>query len=398
MDCSWLGKQLPAFTMSGTAHQSGIAAVVVAAGKGLRAGQPIPKQFAPWRGKPVVRHSVEALAKAGIAPICVVIPEGADDIAAAALQGIAPVTLVTGGSTRQHSVRNGLESLVQTAPSHVLIHDAARPDLPKTVIDRLCDALESCQAAIPVIQAVDSLLRAENGMMMSAVDRTMLRRVQTPQAFHFQAILDAHNAWAEDDDAGDDAQVAQAAGMGVALVEGDERLHKLTFEADFQPDLPTVRVGTGYDVHRLGKGEELWLGGIKLEYSHGLIGHSDGDVLVHALVDAMLGAIGAGDIGQHFPPSDAQWRGAPSGQFLEYARRLVADSGYRLGNADITIICEAPKIAPHREAIREKLAAILGVDIGLVSVKATTTEGLGFTGRQEGIAAQAMVNLVRKWV
>ena len=371
------------------------AAIVVAAGQGLRAGQALPKQFARWRGKPVVRHSVEALARAGIAPIVVVIPEGADDMAKAALAGL-DVRLITGGETRQQSVRSGLEALGRDAPDRVLIHDAARPGLSPAVIERLQAALNGHDGAIPALSMVDSLTHVSGVMMGQPADRTALRRVQTPQAFRFPAILAAHRGWPGEANAGDDAQVAQAAGIAVALVEGDEALHKLTFAADFAAGgAPPVRIGTGYDVHRLARGEELWLCGIKIEYDQGLAGHSDADVAIHALVDALLGAIGAGDIGQHFPPSDPQWRGASSDRFLTHAATLVAEAGYAIGNVDLTIICEAPKIGPHREAMRARLAELLGVDIGAVSVKATTTEKLGFTGRGEGIAAQAAASLFR---
>jgi 2-C-methyl-D-erythritol 4-phosphate cytidylyltransferase/2-C-methyl-D-erythritol 2,4-cyclodiphosphate synthase len=380
--------------MSGSEAPPGTAAVVVAAGQGLRAGQTLAKQYVRWRGKPVVRHSVEALARAGVAPIVVVIADGAEEIARAALAGL-DVLLVTGGQTRQQSVRNGLEALERVAPRDVLIHDAARPLLPAAVIARLAAALEAHEAAIPVLPVADSLAHAEGGVMGRPADRNGLRRVQTPQAFRYAAILAAHRAWRGAPDAGDDAQVAQAAGMTVALVEGDEALHKLTFAADFAATAPPVRIGTGYDVHRLADGEELWLCGIKLDYNKGLEGHSDADVAIHSLVDALLGALGAGDIGQHFPPSDPQWRGVSSDRFLTHAAALVAEAGYAIGNADLTIVCEAPRIGPHREAMRARLADLLGVDIGAVSVKATTTEGLGFTGRGEGVAAQAAASLIR---
>lgn len=376
-----------------------VAAIVVAAGRGLRAGQPLPKQFAIWRGKPVVRHSIEALAGAGIAPILVVIPEGAEALAADALRGIPDVLFTTGGDTRQDSVRLGLEALSRHCPDLVLIHDAARPLLPRTVIDRLVAALERHGGAIPVLTVVDSLTHAlshgDSEVMGQPARREDIRRVQTPQAFRFRDIIAAHRGWTGAASAGDDAQVAQAAGMEIALVEGDEALHKLTFAADFAASAPAIRVGTGYDVHRLTEGGELWLCGVRIEHSHGLAGHSDADVAIHALVDAVLGAIGAGDIGQHFPPSDPRWKGAASHQFLSHAAGLAGDAGYALGNADVTIICEAPKVGPYREAMRRRLAEILGVDIGLISVKATTTEKLGFTGRGEGIAAQAAVSLIR---
>lgn len=372
----------------------GAAAIVVAAGAGLRAGQPVPKQFAMWRGKPVLRHSVETLLGAGCDPVVICIPEGADQLARDALDGL-PVKRVTGAETRQRSVKQGLLALEADSPERVLIHDAARPVLPLAVVARLLAALDESPAAIPVLPVVDSLCHDAGGTMGAAADRAALRRVQTPQAFHYHAILAAHLAWPSAAEAGDDAQVARAAGLTVALVEGDEALHKLTFAADFAAAAPPVRIGTGYDVHRLAPGEDLWLCGVKLEHSHGLAGHSDADVAIHALVDALLGAIGAGDIGSHFPPSDPQWKGAASAQFLAHAAELVRQSGHVVGNVDVTIVCEAPKIGPHRDRMRTRLAEILGVDIAAVSVKATTTEGLGPTGRREGIAAQAVATVVR---
>ena len=370
------------------------AAVIVAAGAGLRAGQPLPKQFAPWRGKPVVRHSVEALLAANVSPVVVVIPQNAEEQAETALSGL-DVLLVTGGQTRQESVRLGLEALEAADPALVLIHDAARPQLKAPVIGRLREALADHAGAIPVLSVVDSLTHVSGVMMGQPADRDAVRRVQTPQAFRYPDILAAHRSWTGAPDAGDDAQVAQAAGIAIALVEGDEALHKLTFASDFPTSLPPVRIGTGYDVHRLEDGEALWLNGIRIDHHQGLAGHSDADVAIHALVDALLGAIGAGDIGQHFPPSDPQWRGVSSDRFLAHAVSLVGEAGYAVGNVDVTIICEAPKIGPHREPMRARLAELLGVDIGAVSVKATTTEKLGFTGRGEGIAAQAVACLVR---
>lgn len=370
------------------------AAVIVAAGQGLRAGQPVPKQFALWRGKPVVRHSAEALIAAGIAPIVVAIPEAGEELAKSALVGLAGVRLVIGGATRQESVRKALEALAKDTPALVLIHDAARPHLPGAVITRLVAALAEQPGAIPVLPVVDSLTQASGDTMGKPANREALRRVQTPQAFRYPEILAAHRAWTGEPTAGDDAQVAQAAGFTVVLVEGDETLHKLTFAGDFAADLPSVRIGTGYDVHRLADGEELWLCGVKIDHPRGLAGHSDADVAIHALVDAVLGAIGGGDIGSHFAPSDPQWKGASSDQFLSHAVKLAADAGYRIGNVDLTIICEAPKIGPHREAMRVRLAELLGTSIGAVSVKATTTERLGFTGRGEGIAAQAVATLL----
>ena len=370
------------------------AAVVVAAGKGLRAGQPLPKQFAMWRGKPVLRHSVEALLASGADPLIVAIPENGEAAARQALEGLTGYELVTGGATRQQSVARALSAI--GSADRVLIHDAARPDLPETVIARLLDALDDAPGAIPVLPVVDSLSRDENGLMVGTARREELRRVQTPQAFRFADIRGAHATWEGDPVAGDDAQVLRAAGGAVAHVAGDERLAKLTFAEDFMTALPPMRVGMGYDVHRLAEGEELWLGGIRIEHDRGLAGHSDADVALHAIVDALLGAIANGDIGSHFPPSDPQWKGASSDRFLAHAARLVTEAGYAVGNIDLTIICEAPKIGPHRQAMRERIAALLGVDINAISVKATTTERLGFTGRGEGIAAQAIASVIRE--
>jgi 2-C-methyl-D-erythritol 4-phosphate cytidylyltransferase/2-C-methyl-D-erythritol 2,4-cyclodiphosphate synthase len=370
------------------------AAVIVAAGRGLRAGQPVPKQFAAWRGKPLLRHATEALIAAGAAPVAVAIPQGAEDLAQEALAGLPGIRLVTGGATRQASVHAALEALAGDGPRLVLIHDAARPCCPAEVIDRLLEALESGPAAIPVLPVVDSIAHAEHGIMAGSADREALRRVQTPQAFRYPEILAAHRAWSGKPEAGDDAQVAHAAGLPVALVEGDERLRTLTFARDFMEASPAPRIGTGFDVHRLAKGEELWLCGIRIEHPRGLSGHSDADVGLHAVVDAILGAAAAGDIGQHFPPSDPQWRGAPSSRFVEHAVELARAAGFAVGNVDLTLICEAPRIGSYRDAMRARLADLLGVGIEAVSVKATTTERLGFTGRGEGIAAQAAATLV----
>ncbi|AOL94884.1 bifunctional 2-C-methyl-D-erythritol 4-phosphate cytidylyltransferase/2-C-methyl-D-erythritol 2,4-cyclodiphosphate synthase [Porphyrobacter sp. LM 6] len=370
------------------------AAIVVAAGKGLRVGGETPKQFRTWRGKALIRHSVEALQAAGAHPLVIVIAADARADAEAALAGIADVTFVTGGATRQDSVRCGLEALVAAAPARVLIHDAARPDLPRAVVAGLIEALTAQDGAIPTLPVVDSLaLAGADGLMTGKAEREALRRVQTPQAFRFSAILAAHRAWAGPTTAGDDAQVLLASSGSVALVDGDERLKKITFAEDFVDSTaaPAFRIGQGYDVHRLETGEELWLCGVQIPHDKGLSGHSDADVALHAITDAVLGAIGAGDIGTHFPPSDPQWRGARSAQFLAHAVALAAAEGYAVGNVDLTLICEAPKIGPHRPAMRSSVASIMGVSEAAVSIKATTTERLGFTGRGEGIAAQAIV-------
>ncbi|MBA4046677.1 MAG: bifunctional 2-C-methyl-D-erythritol 4-phosphate cytidylyltransferase/2-C-methyl-D-erythritol 2,4-cyclodiphosphate synthase [Erythrobacter sp.] len=373
------------------------AAIVVAAGKGLRVGGDTPKQFRNWRGKPLIRHSVEALRAAGADPLVVVIAEDARAHAEAALQGITGLGFVIGGATRQDSVRNGLDALTEATPQFVLIHDAARPDLPRAVIARLIAALDAHPGAIPALPVVDSLAVAESdGQMTGKAERETLRRVQTPQAFRYDAILAAHREWVGATDAGDDAQVLMASSGSVALVDGDERLKKITFAQDFaelMSTAPAFRIGQGYDVHRLELGEELWLCGVQVPHDKGLSGHSDADVALHAITDAVLGAIGAGDIGTHFPPSDPQWRGARSGRFLEHAVSLAQGAGYAVANVDLTLICEAPKIGPHRPAMRAEVARLMGLSESAVSIKATTTEGLGFTGRGEGIAAQAIVLL-----
>ncbi len=375
------------------------AALIVAAGRGERAGRSEPKQFAHFRGRPVLRFAAERMVEAGASPLVCAIPEGSEERVRGILAELgAPVQLVTGGASRQASVRAGLEALTTFAPERVLIHDAARPDCPRAVVERLLAALESAAAAIPVLPVVDSLVTAEGDRMASPAMRDALRRVQTPQAFRFADILAAHRSWQGPLEAGDDAQVARAAGIAVTLVEGDEKLKKLTYSIDFKREnlstLSSPRVGTGFDVHRLAPGEELWLCGVRIEHERGLAGHSDADVALHALVDALLGACGAGDIGQHFPPSDPQWRGAPSARFVEHAVALVHEAGYRIGNVDLTLICEAPRIGPYRDAMRARLGQLLTIDLAAISVKATTTEGLGFTGRREGIAAQAVAMLV----
>jgi 2-C-methyl-D-erythritol 4-phosphate cytidylyltransferase/2-C-methyl-D-erythritol 2,4-cyclodiphosphate synthase len=373
---------------------------VVAAGKGLRAGGSVPKQFALWRGKPLVRHSVEVLLAAGAYPLVIALPRDRRAEAEAALAGLSPLILIEGGATRQESVRAALEWLDEHGGAErVLIHDAARPDLPATVIAALVAALDHAPGAIPVLPVVDSVVRGHDGWRRSAESREELYRVQTPQAFRFADLLAAHRDWPAGHEAGDDATVAQAAGLAIALVSGDERLRKITFAHDlathrFEEPAMTCRTGTGFDVHRLVAGEELWLCGVKIDHSHGLAGHSDADVAIHALVDALLGAIAAGDIGDHFPPSDPQWKGAASDRFLAHAVALVRARGFAVGNVDVTIICEAPRIGAHKPAMRERLASIMDITPDQVSVKATTTERLGMTGRGEGIAAQAIATVV----
>jgi 2-C-methyl-D-erythritol 4-phosphate cytidylyltransferase/2-C-methyl-D-erythritol 2,4-cyclodiphosphate synthase len=376
-----------------------IAALIVAAGSGSRSGGDLPKQFRMVRGQPMVRHSYAAFAShPDIGQVYVAIGEGQSADAQAALDGLAPAKLVTGGNTRRESVRNGLEAVAATGDiDFVLIHDAARPFLSARVIDDLIEALLHAPGAVPALPVVDSLSRG-NHSLSETVERENLWRVQTPQAFHFADIYNAHRDWTGEEPT-DDARMLMASGKEVRIVPGDEALAKFTFASDFAGHDMTasVRSGSGFDVHRLAAGEDLWLCGVKIEHDKGLAGHSDADVAMHALTDAILGAMALGDIGDHFPPSDPQWRGASSDRFLAHAIKLAREAGYELGNADVTIICEAPKIAPHKLAMRERLAEIVEVDIARVSVKATTTEMLGFTGRGEGIAAQAVATFERRF-
>ena len=374
-----------------------IVGLIVAAGSGSRTGGDVAKQFRPVRGQPMLRHSYAALtAHPDIDSVVVAIGEGQNSDAEAALAGLPPVILVTGGITRRQSVSNGLEAIAgSSGADYVLIHDAARPFLSARVISDLIDALIHAPGAVPALPVVDSLARGDDALS-ETVDRENLWRIQTPQAFHFEAILSAHRGWSGPEPS-DDARMLMASGQEVRMIAGDEALAKFTFASDFEQSGMTTetRTGSGFDVHRLVPDEELWLCGIRIPHAKGLSGHSDADVAMHALTDAILGALALGDIGDHFPPSDPQWRGASSYRFLAHAMTLAREAGYRLTNADVTIICEAPKIGPHRLAMRERLSAIMGCDISQVSVKATTTEMLGFTGRGEGIAAQALATFER---
>lgn len=375
------------------ARSTRTAALIVAAGSGERSGADGPKQFAIVARKPMIAHSVTALRKhPRIDRLVVVIGAGQKD---ALRTAVGDVEHVTGGATRRLSVLAGLEAI--GSADRVLIHDAARPFLSAAVIDRLLTALDTSTGAVPALPVADTLVRAD-AKMGEIVPREGLFRVQTPQAFSFDAILDAHRRWSGDEPT-DDAQMVRAFGHEVAIVEGDPMLEKVTYPADFaaaeaRHDARMISRGaTGFDVHRLVEGEELWLAGVLIPHSKGLSGHSDADVALHAITDALLGTIGAGDIGLHFPPSDPQWRGARSDQFLSHAADLVAAQGGIVDFVDLTLMCEAPKIGPHRETMRAKIAAVLRLPISRVSVKATTTERLGFTGREEGIAAQAIATV-----
>jgi len=375
-------------------------ALIVAAGKGVRAGGVLPKQYAMLGGRAIVAHSVDALLRhPGVESVHVVIGEGQEDLLAAALGDRVLPAPVIGGATRRESVLAGLEAIhAAGGAARVLIHDAARPLLPAAVIDRLLAALDDADGAIPALPVADTLARGGDALG-DTVARDGLVRVQTPQAFRFDAILAAHRAWPVEAEATDDAQMLRAAGLGVAIVAGDPALEKITTPEDFAGAearlgrARSTRTAMGYDVHRLAQGEQLWLGGILIPHSHGLSGHSDADVALHALTDALLGTIGAGDIGMHFPPSDPQWRGASSDRFLQHAATLIERAGGAIEHVDVTIICEAPKIGPHRDAMRMRIGALLRLDMARISVKATTTERLGFTGREEGIAAQAIATV-----
>lgn len=373
-------------------------ALVVAAGSGVRAGGSIPKQYAKIAAKPVLARAIDHLRHPAIDEVRVVIAPGQESLYADAIGKRALPSPILGGHLRRESVRNGLEALADGGIGRVLIHDAARPFVPPSLLDRLLASLDTHPAAVPVLPVADSLARVGGGLG-EPVARDALVRVQTPQAFRFDAILAAHRAWPTDREATDDAQVARAAGLHVATVEGSASLEKITVAEDFaraeQRLASTLvsRTGLGFDVHALAAGEDLWLGGLLIPHDRGLTGHSDADVVLHALTDAILGAIGAGDIGDHFPPSDPKWRGAASSQFVEHARALVEACGGRIDHADLTIICEAPRIGPHREAMRARIADLLRLPPAKISVKATTTERLGFTGRGEGIAAQAAVTV-----
>lgn len=375
-------------------------ALIVAAGRGERAGGGLPKQYRPLAGVPVLRRALQPfLAHPRISGVRVVIADGHRDAYEAATAGLGLPDPVPGGAERQESVRLGLEALTAEAPDTVLIHDAARPFVPAAVIDRVLDALAGSAAALPVLPVVDTLKRGVDGHVEATVPRDGLWRAQTPQGFRFADILTAHRAAAGGPPATDDAALAERAGIPVALVDGAEEAGKLTTAEDFaraEERLAAAletRVGTGFDVHRIGPGDAMMLGGVAIPHDGALVGHSDADVALHALTDAILGALADGDIGAHFPPSDPRWRGASSDRFLADAVRRVRERGGRIRHLDLTIICERPKIGPHRDAIRARVAAICGVAVGRVSVKATTTERLGFTGRQEGVAAQAAATL-----
>jgi len=372
------------------------AAILVAAGSGVRAGPGAAKQWRDLGGKPVLRWSAEALLAAGAQSVVVMVQPADRALAEAALAGLSHWYLADGGDTRTASVRNGLAAVPLT-PDVIMIHDAARPFLEKRHVDSLLAALAEADGAVPLLPVADTLKRGADEL--HTVSRDGLSRAQTPQAFHADVLRKAYATLGDDERATDDAAVVEAAGGRVIGVDGDPRLMKLTYPEDFDMAEALVsagrgvRIGQGFDAHRWGPGYAVWLCGVKIDHDAALIGHSDADAGLHAITDAILGAIGEGDIGDHFPPSDPQWRGASSDIFLSKAAELVRGKGGRITNVDVTLVCEQPKIKPHRQAMRERVAEILNIAVDRVSVKATTTEGMGFTGRGEGLAAQAIVSV-----
>jgi len=371
-----------------------VTAVIVAAGSGSRMGGHAPKQFQKLGSKSVLARAVDALARhPRIDTVRVVIGEGQQDQARLALGGRDVGSLIVGGRERDGSVRAGLDAI---SGDIVLVHDAARPFCPTEVIDRLLDSLQTCDGAVPVLPVADTLARASE-TLGEPIGREGAVRVQTPQAFRLGALRDAYAQW-NGPPPTDEATVARAAGLKVAAVEGASSLEKLTGPADWERAeslmLPLVsRTGMGFDVHAFGGGGPLMLGGVAIPHDRGLAGHSDADVLLHAITDALLGAAGAGDIGDHFPPSDRRWKDADSAQFAAHAAAIVRESGGTIDFIDCTLICEAPRIGPYRVAMRSRVADILGMSERCISIKATTTERLGFTGRGEGIAAQAVASV-----
>ncbi len=380
------------------------AAIVVAAGRGERAGGTQPKQYRTLLGEPVLRRALRTLAlHPAIDAVQAVIDPAENELFRGAVRELPKcLAPAAGGSTRQRSVRAGLEALAELKPSIVLVHDAARPLASAALVDRALAAVEATGAAIPVIALSDTVKRVDKtGTVISTLDRNELRAVQTPQAFFFAPFIEAHRRASKAglDDFPDDAALAEWAGIPVATFAGETGNLKLTTADDFiraeaiADAVTDVRTGTGFDVHAFGPGDHVMLGGVAIPHDKGLIGHSDADVLLHALTDAVLGALGEADIGHHFPPAQEEWRGAASDQFLAFAASRVRARGGRIAHLDATVLCETPKLAPHRDAIRARIAAIAGIEISRVSVKATTTEGLGFIGRKEGIAAMATATL-----
>ncbi|ARU00846.1 bifunctional 2-C-methyl-D-erythritol 4-phosphate cytidylyltransferase/2-C-methyl-D-erythritol 2,4-cyclodiphosphate synthase [Yoonia vestfoldensis] len=372
-------------------------AIIVAAGRGSRAGGDIPKQWQCLGGRSIAARAMQPFADhPDVAHLVLVLHP--DDLASDIWRDTPAAQVVAGGATRKASVMAGLAA-VPAGTSRVLIHDAARPLVSAAIIDRVLAALGTHQGAAPAVVVTDTLWHGAGDLVTGVHPRDGLYRAQTPQGFQLAPLLAAHQA--QQDDATDDVAVARAAGLDVAIVAGDESNIKITTPDDFaraarlMRQEMDIRCGNGYDVHRFGPGDHVWLCGVKVPHGRSLQGHSDADVGMHAVTDAIYGALGKGDIGQHFPPSDPQWKGAKSHIFLRHAVGLAQDAGYQISNVDCTLVCEYPKIGPHQGAMKAALAAIMGLDADRISVKATTSERLGFTGREEGIAALATVTLVK---
>ena len=374
-----------------------IAALIMAAGKGVRAGAGLPKQYRKIAGRALLRHTLDRFCHLPeIGSVQVIINPDDEALYNAAVEGLPLAPPIAGGDSRQESVRLGLEALADQPPDIVLIHDAARPFVDAATLQAVIAALAEAEGAIAAVPVTDSVKLTEGRNILKGIQRDGLWRALTPQGFHFQAILEAHRK-ARGLRMTDDASVAEHAGMTVRLVQGNEDNFKITHEEDFSRaerllsgGKMLTRMGMGYDVHRFEAGDAIILCGVEIPHFRKLAGHSDADVGLHALTDAILGAMALGDIGQHFPPSDPQWKGAPSDIFLKHAAKLVRAAGGEIINLDVTLICEAPRIAPHRMRMQQRIEEILELPPGRVSVKATTTEGLGFAGRGEGIAAQAI--------
>jgi 2-C-methyl-D-erythritol 4-phosphate cytidylyltransferase/2-C-methyl-D-erythritol 2,4-cyclodiphosphate synthase len=385
-----------------------VAAVVVAAGQGLRAGGNLPKQFRRIGGEAMLRRSLSTLLSLpeieAIQPVIRAENRADYDEAVAGLALLPPVS---GGATRQSSVRAGLEALAPRAPEIVLVHDAARPFASHALIARAIAATKKTGAAIPGLPVTDTIKAVDgHGLVGETLDRSQLRAIQTPQAFAFAPLLEAHRRARREgrDDFTDDAALAEWAGMQVIVFDGEPANIKITHAEDFMrveamqaAQLGDVRVGTGIDVHAFGPGDHVTIGGLRIPHGQALTGHSDADVALHAIVDALLGALADGDIGSHFPPSDPQWKGASSDRFLAFAVERVRERGGMIAHLDISIVCEAPKIGPHRDAMRENIARLAGIDASRVAIKATTSERLGFTGRSEGIVAYATATVRLPW-
>jgi 2-C-methyl-D-erythritol 4-phosphate cytidylyltransferase/2-C-methyl-D-erythritol 2,4-cyclodiphosphate synthase len=385
-----------------------VAAVVVAAGQGLRAGGEIPKQFRRIAGETLLERALSVFAEASdVTFVQPVIRPNDVDLVRRLTRGMNVLEPVAGGATRQASVRAGLEALVSCTPDIVLVHDAARPFASASLITRAIEAAEKTGAAIPALPVTDTVKRIDNaGTIEATLDRNSIRLVQTPQAFAFPVLFDAHRrALAQGrDDFTDDAALAEWAGIKVSVFAGEPGNIKFTTPEDFaraeaiqSAGLGDVRTGSGLDVHAFGPGDHVTLGGIRIPHAQALTGHSDADVALHALTDAILGALADGDIGAHFPPSDPQWRGASSDRFLTFAVERVRARGGRIAHLDLTIVCEAPRIGEHRDRMRANIANLAGIGIARVGVKATTSEKLGFTGRGEGIAAYATATIRLPW-